>query len=359
MNTTSPILHPAFTLNGLQFETVDELLQFAKGLEIEGDDYEVSIGKFIQKWFNQEDSIQVKTSGATGKSKKIRLRKDWMIHSAQATGTYFKVGEKTLALLCLPANFIAGKMMLVRAMVLGWNLHVVAPEKDALTQYDNDYDLVAMVPYQVLHSIDALPKVKKLIIGGGPVSMELEEKLQSVPTEVFATYGMTETSTHIAIRRINGPAKSEVFSALPNVKFATDDRNCLVIHAPEILGESIITNDIVELISPSSFRFVGRIDNMINTGGVKLFPEAIEAKLSEFIKLPFIITAEKDPELGERVVLIFENGQDAEIPNYSLAFAALEPFERPKKVYSISKFPYTVTGKIKRADVLQVLQKYR
>jgi len=153
---TSQILHPAFTLNGIHFESVKELIQFAKELESEGDDFEVSLGKFVQKWLNEEETILVKTSGATGKSKKIPLKKEWMIHSARATGVYFKLGEKTLALLCLPSNFIAGKMMLVRAMVLGWDLHVVSPEKDALTQYDNDYDFVAMVPYQVLHSIEAL-----------------------------------------------------------------------------------------------------------------------------------------------------------------------------------------------------------
>jgi O-succinylbenzoic acid--CoA ligase len=353
------MLNPGFTLNGIQFESVAELVQFAKELELEGDEHELSIGKFIQKWLNDEDSITVKTSGATGKSKKIRLKKEWMIHSAKATGVYFKLGGKTLALLCLPANFIAGKMMLVRAMVLGWDLHVVAPEKDALTQYDNDYDFVAMVPYQVLHSIDALSKVKKMIIGGGPVSKELEAKLQDVGTEVFGTYGMTETCTHVAIRRINGPARSAVYSALPNVKFSTDDRSCLVITAPEILDEPVVTNDVVELISPSSFIWIGRADNMINTGGVKLFPERIEEKLSEYIKLPFIITSEKDSELGERVVLIFENREGAEIPNYSLAFSSLDKFERPKKVYTISRFPYTETGKIKRADVLQVLQNFK
>ncbi|MCW8980311.1 MAG: AMP-binding protein [Altibacter sp.] len=359
MNPTPHILHPDFTLNGLHFESVEEMLDFAVELEREGDEHEVGIGKFIQKWFNSKTYISVKTSGATGRSKKIRLEKQWMVNSAKATGTFFKLGAKTSALLCLPPNFIAGKMMLVRAMVLGWELHVVAPEKDALTQYDNDYDFVAMVPYQVIHSIKALVKVKKLIIGGGPVSATLEEKLQQVPTEAFATYGMTETSTHIAVRRVNGPARSDIYAALPNVKFALDDRGCLVIHAPEILSESIVTNDLVHLESPSSFRWLGRYDNLINSGGIKLFPEKIEEKLSAFIKLPFIITSEKDPELGERVILIFESDRSGSIPNYSEAFATLDAYERPKRVYSISKFPYTETGKIKRADVLQVMQKYR
>ena len=359
MKTTNYVLHPAFTFNGLQYDTVDELILFAKNLVREGDENEVQIGKFIQKWLNEKDFIKVKTSGSTGKPKKISLRKENMIKSAKATGDFFKIGERTSALLCLSANYIAGKMMLVRAMTLGWDLHVVAPEKDALVQYDNDYDFVAMVPYQVFHSISSLSKVKKLIIGGGVISKSLEEKLQAVPTEIFATYGMTETISHIAVRRVNGPARSNIFSAFPNVKFSTDSRECLAVFAPEINKEVIVTNDLVHLISPTSFEWLGRYDNIINSGGIKIHPEKVEEKLSDVIALPFIIASETDDELGERVILVLENKSGDDVPNYSEAFAQLEPFERPKKIYTLSKFPYTETEKIKRKDVLRVLGKYK
>ncbi len=341
------------------YESAEELLNFADGLLQQGDIHEIQMAKFIEEWLNFDEEVSVNTSGSTGKEKKITLRKEHMVNSAKATGAFFKLGAGTSALLCLSPDHIAGKMMLVRAMVMGWDLHVVAPEKDALTQYDNDYDFVAMVPYQVFHSLEALSKVKKLIVGGGPVSRELEEKLQEVPTEVFATYGMTETSTHVAIKRLNGPARSNVFSALPNVKFSTDERSCLVVNAPEILREPLVTNDLVNLVTPTSFQWLGRFDNMINSGGIKIFPETLEEKLSEYIDRPFIIASEKDEELGERVILIFQNDKDADIPNYSQAFSILEKYERPKKVYTISKFSYTPTGKIKRGDILQVLQKYR
>ncbi len=329
---------------------------FAKDLVKKGDKHEVKIGTFIQEWFDDKDHVIVKTSGSTGDPKEVTLKKSHMLNSARATGIFFKLGENTRALLCLPANFIAGKMMLVRAMTMGWDLHVVAPEKDALTQYDNDYDFVAMVPYQVSYSYGALGKVKKLIIGGGSISEELEEKLMEVDTEVFETYGMTETVTHIAVRRINGLARSEHFTALPNIRFKTDDRNCLVINAPSISDEIVVTNDMVNLNSPTTFKWLGRYDHVINSGGVKLFPEEIEKKLATRIRLPFVISSLKNDEFGECVILIVKKPKDIDLPDFSDAFAVLNKYERPKKVYSFSKFPYTSTGKIKRTKIMELLK---
>ncbi|MBL4663313.1 MAG: AMP-binding protein [Flavobacteriaceae bacterium] len=359
LKPTSPHIHPKFKLNGLSYPSAEELLNFADGLIEQGDDYEVSMASFSEEWLSFDDTVVVKTSGATGTPKEIVIFKELMINSAKATGAYFKTGEGTKALLCLSSDFIAGKMMLVRAMVLGWDLHVVAPEKNALTEYDNSYDFVAMVPYQLHHSIDALDKVKKLIIGGGSISAELEAKLQDKQTEVFATYGMTETITHVAVRRINGFAKSEVFSALPNVKFSMDERGCLVIDAPSVSLERVITNDLIELYSSLSFIWLGRHDNIINSGGIKIRPEELEAKLSAHLKVPFIIASEKDVELGERVILVLECPTGDEPQDYSAALSALHSFERPKKIYTLSQFTYTETGKIKRGDVLQVLDRYK
>lgn len=328
-------------------------------LQEEGADHEVSIGEFIEQWLDESTTVTVQTSGSTGEPKQIVLQKEHMINSAKATCTFFKLGPNTTALLCLSADYIAGKMMLVRSIVMGWNLHVVAPEADALTQYDNEYDFVAMVPYQVHHTFDALSKVKKLIIGGGAISPALEAKLRTIPTESFATYGMTETCSHVAVRRINGPAKSDGYTAMQDVEFTIDDRGCLVIEAPFITEEPVATNDMVQLNSPHSFEWLGRFDNVINSGGLKLFPEAIEEKLAPFIETPFVITSEKDEALGERIVLIVEYKDTSTVPNYSEAFSSLDKFERPKRMYSISKFPYTETGKIKRTEVMYLLKKYK
>lgn len=348
-------IHPSFKLNGQNFNA-SELFEFAKNLEKSGVHYEINIGKFLQQWLDNNDSVLVKTSGSTGIPKNIQLSKQQMVNSAKATGIFFKLPENTTALLCLPSNYIAGKMMLVRAMTLGWNLHIVAPEKDAITQYDNDYDFVAMVPYQVHHSLKSLNKINKLIIGGGAISKELNDQLQSVETEIFATYGMTETITHIAVRRINGLAKSNEYTALPEVKFSLDNRECLVIEAPNVSNEKVITNDMVKLNSLSTFEYLGRVDNVINSGGVKLFPEQIEAKLSPYINLPFIIASESDEKLGERVILILEETNKETTSTISEVFQYLNSYERPKKIYTFSKFPLTETGKIKRKEVLQILQ---
>ncbi len=357
--TTSPSIHPKFKLNGLSYTSAEEILNFSSDLIEQGAPYEVSMALFFEEWLNFEDNVLVNTSGSTGTPKEITISKQQMINSAKATGTYFKVGEGTKALLCLSSNYIAGKMMLVRAMVLGWDLHVVAPEKDALVEYDNPYDFVAMVPYQLFHSLEALDKVKKVIVGGGVISPELIDQLQDKSTEIFATYGMTETVTHVAVRRLNGFAKSTIFSALPEVKFSIDHRGCLVINAPKVSDEEVITNDLVELHSPLSFQWLGRIDNVINSGGVKISPEEVEAKLSVYINTPFIICAEDDEALGQRLVLVLERKSQDSPPNYSNAFSALSKFERPKKVYTLSEFPFTETGKIKREDVMQLLKKYK
>jgi O-succinylbenzoic acid--CoA ligase len=357
LKTTSHSIHPAFKLNGLDFESRYELLVFAQELKDEGAKHEISLGNFIIKWLNESDEIIVKTSGSTGKPKKIKVKKEHMMNSAKATGVYFKMGEGSRALLCLPTKYIAGKMMVVRAMILGWDLHVVAPEKDALTQYDNTYDFAALVPYQVYHSFKALSKVKRLLIGGGPVPDSLETKLQNSPTEAFATYGMTETITHVAVRRLNGAGATPIFSALPDIKFSLDDRGCLVITAPKITDDIVVTNDLVTLNSPTSFVWIGRYDNVINSGGIKIFPEKVENKLSEFITRPFIISSEKDEALGSRLILVIENPNQEPLSNFSEAFNSLLPHEKPKKIYTVSKFPYTKTGKIKRKDVFKLFQK--
>jgi O-succinylbenzoic acid--CoA ligase len=352
----SQSLHPAFKLNGLRFESLNDLRSLAYDLYKEGEPFEQSIGEFILIWLNFDDAIEVETSGSTGDSKKIKITKEHMFNSAQATGTYFNQGENTAALLCLSANYIAGKMMLVRAMVLGWDLHIVAPSKEVLGENDFNYDFLAMVPYQLYHAIPDLKKVKKLIVGGGPVSNELTEMVRDIPTEIYATYGMTETITHIAVRRINGAGRTDIYEALPNVKLDIDNRGCLEIYAPRIAEEIIITNDIVELISPSKFKWLGRFDNVINSGGYKIHPEIVEGKLASFIKLPFIIASEKDEELGERVILIIESDQKHPLAHYSNALKSIESYERPKKMYTLNKFPFTETDKIKRGAVLQLLR---
>ena len=351
-------LHPSFKFNGLEFETSEEIVVFAKQLKHKGAKHEVAIAKFIVKWFNDKPYIKVKTSGSTGAPKKIKLLKTNMVQSAFATGVYFNLGTNNTALLCLSAKYIAGKMMLVRALTMGWDLHVVAPDKDAITQYDNTYDFAAMVPYQVYHTLNALDKIKKLIIGGGVIDPDLEAKLQTKSTQVYATYGMTETITHVALRRVNGENKTNVYTALANVKFDVDSRGCLVIDAPSLGNLHLVTNDVVTLLDAKSFEWLGRYDNVINSGGVKLYPEKIEQQLRDFIKVPFIISSLQDPALGEQLILVLELDDPKKVAAYRDIITELDPYHRPKKIFTLSKFPVTDTGKIKRNGIKSLLKGY-
>ena len=237
-------------------------------------------------------------------------------------------------------------MMLVRAMILGLELEFVAPSLHPLDNNEIDFDFVAMVPLQAQNSIDELKKVKKMIIGGAAVNKALEKQLLKLPIEVYETYGMTETITHIAARKLGEKA----FTVLPHVTISYDDRNCLVIHAPRISPEVIMTNDIVELVNENQFIFLGRMDNVINSGGIKLIPEQIEEKLASKIQQRFFIASKPDNELGEKVVLVIE-GEKHELDD-SL-YESLDKYEKPKELIFIPKFKETTTGKILRKETMK------
>ena len=215
-----------------------------------------------------------------------------------------------------------------------------------------------MVPYQVYHTLNALDKIKKLIIGGGVIDPDLEAKLQTKSTQVYATYGMTETITHVAVRRVNGEDKTNVYSALPNVSFDLDSRGCLVIDAPIQGSSKVVTNDVVTLHDAKSFEWLGRYDNVINSGGIKLYPEKIELLLRNFIKVPFIISSLQDQALGEQLILVLQLDDPKQAATYSEVISELEPYHRPKKIFTLSEFPLTQTGKIKRSAIKDLIKGY-
>jgi O-succinylbenzoic acid--CoA ligase len=230
------------------------------------------------------------------------------------------------------------------------DLKVVEPSSNPLKNIDETIDFAAMVPLQLVNSLNDLDQVKTLIVGGGRVNLKLVEKLQNVSTQVYETYGMTETLTHVAIKPLNGPDKSNIFSALDGIRFDLDSRECLVIHATALNPEPIITNDLVDLINENSFRWLGRYDNVINSGGVKIIPEVVEAKLASVIlNRRFFITGVADESLGEKVVLVVE-GKKIDISRDSL-----DKFEEPKEIYFIPKFVETESGKVNRGETLMAM----
>ena len=334
--------HPDFKLNGKHFGK-DELCVFANEIKSSEEEYNQQLAKFILEWFDDKNYVELTTSGTTGTPKTIRLQKNAMVNSALATAEFFNVKANCKALHCLPTQYIAGKMMLVRAMVLGWDLDLVKPNNHPLDGTTKTYDFAAMVPLQVEKSLTELYRVQKVIIGGAKLNSVLADTLKTLSTEVFETYGMTETITHIAAKKVQDNA----FSVLPGIHISTDQRNCLVIDAPRLSDEKIITNDVVELLEGNRFIWLGRFDNVINSGGVKLFPEKIEEKLSGKIAHRFFVIGKADATLGEKLVLVIES-EPYEIEKS--VFDTLDKYEKPKEVLFVPKFSETETGKIKRAD---------
>ncbi|MCL6217419.1 AMP-binding protein [Zunongwangia pacifica] len=354
-----PETHPHFKLNKQHFSNA-ELRQHAFHFIKEGEAFEEEVGNFILDWLKPQEYVEVKTSGSTGKPKTIRLKKEYMVNSALATAKYFDLPEDTKALLCLPATYIAGKMMIIRAIVCGWQLDLVPPSATPLDQVFKIYDFCAMTPFQLDNSVARLHLVKKLIVGGGAMSLRLQKMVKEINTKVYETYGMTETITHIAARRINPTKKkkqSRPFKVLPNINISKDERGCLVIKAPNLSDEVIVTNDVVDIVTYKKFNWKGRIDNVINSGGIKLHPEEIEKKLGKIIDSRFFITSIPDDALGNKLVLFIEaafSEEGLEEMKTNIAnLKSLEKFERPKKIYFVEKFEETSSGKIHRDNTLK------
>ena len=317
--------------------------------------FNVTIGNFLLDWLDEKDYVIVKTSGSTGKPKKVKIKKQAMVNSAIATGDFFKLKPGDKVLHCLPSNFIAGKMMIVRAIVLGLELDMVEPAALPLIDYEKDYVFSAFTPMQLKNFANYLQNIKTVIVGGGRVSKAIVDLIQDKKPNVYETYGMTETVSHIAVKKLNnfsGLEEEMFFTTLPGIKISQDNRGCLVIEAPKLSNTKIVTNDIVEVKSDSSFEWLGRFDNVVNSGGIKLFPEQIESKIQDRIKGEFFIAAKADDTLGEKLILVIE-GDKRTIDNS--IFDVLDKYEKPKEIKFITKFKETTSGKIHRKKTLEAL----
>ncbi|MEM7371111.1 MAG: AMP-binding protein [Bacteroidota bacterium] len=325
--------------------------QLGRGLP----DWERDIYEVIRDWLDPTVTrLKAHTSGSTGEPKEVSFTKAAMAQSAQLTANRFDLHPGTTCLLCLPAKYIAGKMMIIRALVNGWDLRYVEPSSNPAGKISSDIDFAAMIPLQVHRGLTDSPKqfakIKQMIIGGAPISSRTMDMIQQTPTNCFATYGMTETLTHIAIRRLNGISRTELFEVLPSVHLSQDERGCLLIEAPH-LEERVLTNDLVELHGRGHFRWMGRYDNVINSGGVKISPERVEGKLEPVIKERFYLIGQADEELGEKVILMVEGpAWTAERREQfdQRTKKLLDRFEVPKEIRFVEQFEETETGKVQR-----------
>lgn len=301
--------------------------------------WQKSILDFLDEWNSPKEFIIAHTSGSTGTPKKIQLPKKAMKLSAQLTREFFNLKKGNTALLCMPVSFIAGKMMLVRAAEIGLKIHCIEPKSQIDLYQFPLLDFVPMTPMQTEKSFDSIDQIKTLLIGGAPLSDELKVKLLQTKVAAYESYGMTETITHIGLKKIS----ESNFRVLNQIQISQDERGCLVIRTP-YFDKEIITNDLVEIKSERQFKWLGRLDNIINSAGIKLIPEQIENKLKHYIPNDFIISSVPDKLLGEKLILIIEGSAfDLEIPN-----DLLTKYEKPKAIYFMEKLPRTNSGKIIR-----------
>ncbi|MFQ6612536.1 MAG: AMP-binding protein [Fidelibacterota bacterium] len=320
--------------------------------------WERQIYSFVSQWIDDSPEIILKTSGSTGRPRELKVSKSRMENSARLTGCSLGLKQGDRTFLCLPMDYIAGKMMVVRALVLKLKLVAVKPTSHPVDLLNQTVELAAMVPLQLRNSLDStsIRLIDQLLVGGGPISPDLEDSIQELPIRVVETYGMTETLTHVAYRYLNGSRRSKLFQALNGIEFKQTPEGCLIIQAPELNPDIVVTRDLVELENSHSFCWLGRADNVINSGGIKIIPERVEQKMANHLKSrPYFIAGVPDLKLGQRVVLIVEG--KADLPRDYEIGRGLEQFEKPRDIFYIKKFCYTDSGKIKRKETINLLKK--
>ena len=318
--------------------------------------WERELYTFLKEWFSTLDFIEAQTSGSTGIPQTIRLPKTTMQQSAGRTIEYFGLKAGNRILLSLPCRFIAGKMMVVRAIIGQMDLITVDPSSDFDLLTNETFDLGAMVPVQVFKLLESpsgkqkIENISNLLIGGSSIPANLETQISQLTNRVVSTYGMTETASHVAIRELSGENRSDIYHCLKGISVTTGQNDCLQIHDFK-LTELLQTKDIAELLSPISFRILGRVDDVIISGGIKYWPEKIEKRLISAVQGRFIISSLPDEKFGEKLVLVIE-GKPADINLINNKLTEILPsFERPRAIYFLEKFPETPNGKLKRNEI--------
>ena len=367
------------TINGETF-SVEEMsrhqsehsLLWRKYVELFGTmSFEVSLAEFLEEWFDGRDVLKVHTSGSTGRPKELWVEKRRMLNSASMTISFLGLGRGESALLCMPLAYIAGKMVVVRAMAAGLNLIPVQPSGHPVRGLDKAPYFAAMTPMQVWNILNSedpgealcLRGIQELIIGGGAIDDKLADMLKAFPNRVWSTYGMTETLSHIALRRLSGPQTSELYTPFAGVVLSQDPDGALIIDAPSVNPEVLHTNDLVEFNGNGQFRVLGRKDNTINTGGVKVQIEEVEALLRDHLDCPFMVVPAPDPKFGQIIVLLVEmDFPDSgcvilDDTSINSAILSLPKYWQPKKVFATKHLPLTGTGKLDRARAILIISR--
>lgn len=327
----------------------------------------MTLEEFLSEWNNDSDRVLVHTSGSTGKPKPMMVEKKRMLNSARITCDFLGLKPGDSALLCMSLDYIAGKMVVVRSIERHLHLISVCPSGHPLKDVNEEITFAAMVPMQVYNTLQVpeeqarLCRIRHLIIGGGAIDEALEQKLKALPGDIaiWSTYGMTETLSHIALRRINGDEASEWYQPFDSVKISQTDEGCLVIDAPQVCAEPLVTNDIVEIesyiynkVEKLRFRIKGRKDNVICSGGIKIQIEEVEALLKPYLEKPFMIAKKKDGKFGEIAVLLTEDEKIEKVEATVRRLLSDHKYWIPREFLHVEHLPLTETGKPKRAILL-------
>ncbi len=315
---------------------------------------------FLQEWFDTKDYIEVRTSGSTGAPKIYHAKKKFMVQSAIRTCSALGLCAGDSVLLCMPLQFIGSKMIVVRALVAGLDLYCVQPSLHPMQDISFSPDFVSMTVQQAAVSLkdskqrQALMKSRHLMLGGMAVMPELEKEFQDFPNTVWLTFGMTETLSHIALRKLNTKEKSPYFTPFSDVKLSLTQDECLIIDAPFVCEEVLVTKDRAELLEDNRFRILGRVDNVVNSGGIKIQIEEVEEKLAPYLNQVFQISAVRHEELGEQLVLLTEEACE----DWKEKCKVLSKYERPRLHILLSKLPLTDSGKPDRHNAKILAQEY-
>lgn len=327
----------------------------------------MTLEDFFSEWNNDSDRVLVHTSGSTGKPKPMMVEKKRMLNSARITCDFLGLKPGDSALLCMSLDYIAGKMVVVRSIERHLHLISVSPSGHPLKDINEEITFAAMVPMQVYNTLqvseerERLTHIRHLIIGGGAIDASLEKELQALPGNIaiWSTYGMTETLSHIALRRINGAEASEWYQPFDSVKISQTEEGCLVIDAPLVCSETLVTNDIVEIesyiynkVEKLRFRIKGRKDNVICSGGIKIQIEEVEALLKPHLEKPFMLVKKKDEKFGEIAVLLSENKEIKTVEATVRRLLSDYKYWIPREFRYVEHLPLTETGKPKRSILL-------
>ena len=325
----------------------------------------MTVEEFLAQWNDASPTMEVRTSGSTGTPKLIYIEKERMRASARMTCDFLGLKPADTAVLCMPLDYLAGKMMVVRALERNMKLLSVEPSGHPLA--DNTLSdlnegivhLAAMVPLQVWNTLqvpeerERLCHIKHLIIGGGAIPRELEQELRTLPINVWSSYGMTETLSHIALRRIS----EDYYSPLPGISLSQDQDDCLIINAPSLCAQTLYTNDIVRFHGKDHFQIIGRRDNTICSGGIKIQIEQVEAWLHSIGMDNIMITYREDKALGQALVYLTTDEINTDMLRKSVPTnTPNSKFWLPRHIVKVPSLPLTPTGKPDRATAKQLAE---